>query len=272
MIEYRPVEPIVAKGKTDPVQAWVAVAPLVEAGERVFSEAPLVGRGEELANLRSLWDMVSSEHRCSLVTVFGPAGIGKSRLAHELAHRATSSGGLAIRGRSAGYGDAGPYSAFAQHVAQIAGIRQRRPDGGGREAASKAAALAVADDPDEVADAVAILAGLPGRRRPRDREGLYFSARLFVEAVARERPTLLVFEDIHFADPSLLDLVEFLASRVQDVPLFLVATRGPSCSSPGRRGVVALLASSAFSLGPLDDEDAVDLTGQALRTTRPGRR
>jgi class 3 adenylate cyclase len=121
VIEYRPVEPIVAKGKTDPVQAWVAVAPLVEAGERVFSEVPLVGRGEELANLRSLWDMVSSEHRCSLVTVFGPAGIGKSRLAHELAHRATDTGGLAIRGRAAGYGDAGPYSAFAQHVAQIAG-------------------------------------------------------------------------------------------------------------------------------------------------------
>ena len=53
VIEYRPVEAIVAKGKTDPVQAWVAVAPLVEAGERVFSEVPLVGRGEELANLRS---------------------------------------------------------------------------------------------------------------------------------------------------------------------------------------------------------------------------
>ncbi len=51
---------------------------------------------------------------------------------------------------------------------------------------------------------------------------LFFSARLFLEAVARERPTLLVFEDLHFADPSLMDLVEFLASRVEDVPLLLV--------------------------------------------------
>jgi class 3 adenylate cyclase len=262
VIEYRPIEPIAAKGKTDPVRAWVAVAPLVEAGERVFSEVPLVGRGEELANLRSLWDMVSAEHRCSLVTVFGPAGIGKSRLAHELAHRATDAGGLAIRGRSAGYGDAGPYSAFAQHVAQIAGIDGDDPAAALEKLRAKAAALSVADDPNEVADAVAVLAGLPVEGVEPDRDGLYFSARLFLEAVARERPTMLVFEDIHFADPSLLDLVEFLASRVQDVPLLLIATSRPELltSRPSWGG--GLLASSTISLGPLDEEDAVELTGK----------
>jgi len=262
VIEYRPIEPIAAKGKTDPVAAWVAVAPLVEAGERVFSEVPLVGRGDELANLRSLWDMVSSEHRCSLVTVFGPAGIGKSRLAHELAHRATDSGGLAIRGRSAGYGDAGPYTAFAQQVAQIAAFDGDDPAAALEKLRAKAAELEVADDPIEVADAVAVLAGLPVEGADPDRDGLYFSARLFVEAVARKQPTLLAFEDIHFADPSLLDLVEFLASRVQDVPLLLVATSRPELltSRPSWGG--GLLASSTISLGPLNEEDAVELTGK----------
>jgi class 3 adenylate cyclase len=262
VIEYRPIEPITAKGKTDPVPAWVAIAPLVEAGERVFSEVPLVGRGEELANLRSLWDMVSSENRCSLVTVFGPAGIGKSRLAHELAHRATESGGLAIRGRSAGYGDAGPYSAFAQQVAQICGFDGDDPAAALEKLRAKAAELAVADDPNEVADAVAVLAGLPVEGGDPDRDGLYFSARLFVEAVARQQPTLLAFEDIHFSDPSLLDLIEFLASRVQDVPLLLVATSRPELltSRPSWGG--GLLASSTISLGPLNDEDAVELTGK----------
>jgi len=262
VIEYRPIEPIAAKGKTDPVRAWVAVAPLVEAGERVFSEVPLVGRDEELANLRSLWDMVSSEHRCSLVTVFGPAGIGKSRLAHELAHRATEMGGLAIRGRSAGYGDAGPYSAFAQHVAQIAGIDGDDPAAALEKLRTKAAALTVADDPNEVANAVAILAGFPVEGGAADREGLYFSARLFVEAVARVQPTMLVFEDIHFADPSLLDLVEFLASRVQDVPLLLVATSRPELLTSRASWGGGLLASSTISLGPLDEDDAVELTGK----------
>jgi class 3 adenylate cyclase len=262
VIEYRPVEPIAAKGKTEPVRAWVAVAPLVEAGERVFSEVPLVGRGEELANLRSLWDMVSSEHRCSLVTVFGPAGIGKSRLAHELAHRAMDGGGLAIRGRSAAYGDAGPYTAFAQHVAQIAGFDGDDPTAALEKLRAKATALSVADDPNQVADAVAVLAGLPVEGGDPDRDGLYFSARLFMEAVARERPTMLLFEDIHFADPSLLDLVEFLASRVQDVPLLLIATSRPELltSRPSWGG--GLLASSTISLGPLDEEDAVELTGK----------
>ena len=192
------------KGKTDPVRAWVAVRPLVAAGERAFSEVPLVGRGEELATLRSTWDLVSSEHRPTLVTMFGPAGIGKSRLAHELAHLVEASGGLALRGRSAGYGDSGPYSAFAQHVAQLSGVYDSdEPDDALAKLRARAAELEVSEDPDEVAEHLAILSGLPVEGSVADRETLFFSARLFLEAVARERPTLLAFEDLHFADQSL---------------------------------------------------------------------
>ena len=262
-IEYRGVEPVQAKGKGEPVAAWLAEAPLVAAGERVFSEVPIVGRGEELAELRGIWDAVCSERRCSLVTVFGPAGIGKSRLTHELSQRVNASGGLAIRGRSTGYGDTGPYSAFAQHVSQIARIFDSDT---AAEAISKlraeAESLAVADDPAEVADGIAILVGLPVERAAPDRESLFFYARIFLEAVARRRPTALVFEDIHFADPSLLDLLEFLASRVQDVPLLLIATTRPELltSRPSWGG--GLIASRAMSIGPLSEPDAVELAGR----------
>ena len=263
VIQYEPAEPIVAKGKAEPVEAWLALGPLVAAGERVFSEVPLVGRGEELAGLRSMWDMVASERRCSLVTMFGPAGIGKSRLAHELAHRVTDAGALALRGRSAGYGDAGPYSAFAQHVAQIAAIYDSDSS---VEAISKLRAKAqeldVGEDTDEIADAVAVLAGLPVEHAASDRDSLFFAARLFIEGTARRRPTLLVFEDIHFADGSLLDLVEFLASRVQDVPLLLVATARPELLTTRPSWGGGLLASSTISLGPLDEDDSVELTGR----------
>jgi class 3 adenylate cyclase len=262
VIEYQQAEPVVAKGKREPVAAWIALAPLVAAGERVFSEAPLVGRGEELAALRGMWDGVASDRRCSMVTVFGPAGIGKSRLAHELAHRVESSGGLALRGRSIGYGDSGPYSAFAQHVAQIAGIYD---SDAAVEAVTKlrerCVALAGADEPDEVADALAILSGFPVEQAP-DRESLFFGARLFVEAVARERPTLLVFEDLHFADPSLLDLLEYLASRVQDVPLLLVATARPELLETRPTWGGGLLTASALPLGPLGRDDAAELTAR----------
>ncbi len=263
VIEYRETEPITAKGKVDPVPAWIAIAPLVPAGERVFSEVPIVGRGEELAALRGMWDIVSSERRCSLLTVFGPAGIGKSRLAHELATRVTDSGGLALRGRSAGYGDTGPYSAFAQHVAQVAGIYDSddAADAIGKLRA-KAAELSVGEDPAEVADAVAILAGLPVENGPADRETLYFSARLFVEAVARNRPTMMVFEDIHFSDPSLLDLIEYLASRVQDVPLLMIATSRPELLTSRPTWAGGLLTSRTVSLEPLSTEDAIELTGR----------
>jgi predicted ATPase len=210
-----------------------------------------------------MWDIVSLERRCSLLTVFGPAGIGKSRLAHELAHRVTESGGHALRGRSAGYGDTGPYSAFAQHVAKVAGIYDSddAADAIGKLRA-KAVELAVGEDPSEVADAVAILAGLPVESAPPDRETLYFSARLFVEAVARDRPTMMVFEDIHFSDPSLLDLIEYLASRVQDVPLLMIATSRPDLLTSRPTWAGGLLTSRTVSLEPLSAEDAIELTGR----------
>jgi class 3 adenylate cyclase len=264
VIAYEPAEPIVAKGKAEPVPAWIAVGPLVEAGERVFSEVPIVGRHDELGALRSMWATVSSERRCRLVTMFGPAGIGKSRLAHELAHEVATDGGLAIRGRSQGYADSGPYSAFAQQVQHIAGIYgSDDPSEALTKLRDKAAALAVADDPQEVADQVAILSGIPGAEAAdMDRASLFFGARVFVEAVARERPTLLAFEDIHFADDSLLDLVEFLAAHVQDVPLLLIATARPELLTTRPTWAGGLLTASALPLAPLTEEEAAELAGR----------
>jgi class 3 adenylate cyclase len=265
-IAYEPAEPVDAKGKAEPVPAWIAIEPLVPAGERVFSEVPIVGRGEEISTVRRTWEQVASERRPSLLTIFGPSGIGKSRLAHELAHRVEASGGLALRGRSAGYGDTGPYSAFAQQVAKTAGVYDSdAPDVAVKKILERVTDLGAADEPAEVARHLAILSGLPVDGTPEDdRDALYFSARLFLEAVARDRPTLLAFEDVHFADPSLLDLIESLAASVQEVPLLLVATARPELLTTRPAWGGGLPSASTLSLARLSDHDAEELTTRLL--------
>ena len=172
-----------------------------------------------------------------------------------------ASGGSARRGRSVGYGDTGPYSAFAQHVAQLSGVYDNDgADDAISKLRSRAAELEVSEEPDEVATHLAILSGIPVEDSVADRETLFFSARVFLEAVARERPTMLVFEDLHFADASLMDLIEFLASRVQDVPLLLVVTARPELLTARPSWGGGLPASSTLSLGPLSDDDAIELT------------
>src|SRR6185436_2531675 len=91
-------------------------------GERPAAPVPMVGRDRELAVLTGVWDRVVDEGRSHFVTVFGPAGIGKSRIALELAQLVAAQGARVIRGRSTPYGASSPYSAFGQQVKQIARI------------------------------------------------------------------------------------------------------------------------------------------------------
>src|SRR5437762_5697465 len=98
-IEYEPVDPVAAKGKAEPVDAWLAVRPLHAAGERRHS-GDLVGRGRELEVLRGIWERVAADSVPYLVTVLGPAGIGKTRLAQEFDRIVEELGGRTVHGRS----------------------------------------------------------------------------------------------------------------------------------------------------------------------------
>lgn len=226
-IEYDEAEPVVAKGKQEPVRAWLAVAARAAPGERPAGRAPLVGRTSELGLLESTWTRVVAERRPQLVTLFGPAGIGKSRLAAEFGALAKENGARVIRGRSVPYGEMTTYGALASQVKQIAGIF----DTDGSEAALKklrdAVAALVEEEPHEVSTHVAMLIGVGHDDGAGDRQALFYSARRLVEALARQHPTVLIFEDIHWADAGMLDLLEVLASRVRDVPLLLLALARP---------------------------------------------
>jgi class 3 adenylate cyclase len=266
VIDYEPIAAVEAKGKAEPVKAWLAVAPLVPVGQRSFLAVPLIGRGRELATLRDLWDRVVETREPTLATVFGQTGIGKSRLAYELAQRVNATGDLAVRGRSVGYEQSGPYSSFAQQVKQIAGIFDSDQIADSMsKLKSSVAELVHEQNADEVTSHLAVLLGLASGDSTADRESLFFSARLLVEALAERQPTLLIFEDIHWADPSLLDLIEYVAGRTRDVPLLMLALARPELVGERPSWGAGLPDYTALQLEALSHDDAVELTDRLLQ-------
>ena len=263
-IEYRPAQPVVAKGKSAPVRAWLALRPTSAIGERPVAPVPMIGRDRELETLSDIWDRVVEDARSHFVTVFGPSGIGKSRLGLELAQLVADQGGRVIRGRSTPYGQSSPYSAFGQQVKQVAGIFDN--DDPAEARAKLVSGIAQVTGPsaaEEHAPHLAMLLGL-GEGEVGDRETLFFSARVFVESLAMDAPTMLLYDDIHWADSSLLDLLHSLAIRVRDVPVLFVALARPELleERPGWGG--GLPAYTALPLEPLTSASSRELAGALL--------
>ena len=264
-IEYRPAQPVLAKGKSAPVRAWLALRATSLAGERPMAPVPLVGRDRELDVLTALWARVVGEDRAQFVTVFGPAGIGKSRLGLELAQLVARQGGRVVRGRSTPYGASTPYSAFAQVVKQIATIFDSDDPGEARaKLSSTVAEIAGPAAAEEHAPQLEVLLGLDGERTSADRDTIFFSARVFVESLALGGPTMLLFEDIHWADSSQLDLLESLASRVREVPVLFVALARPELLTERPTWGGGLPAYTALPLDPLSESSSQELAEQLL--------
>ena len=263
-IEYEDAEPVVAKGKQDPVRVWRVVAARGAPGERTQGRVPMLGRESELDALRNIWLRVTGERRPQLVTLFGPAGIGKSRLTAEFSDLARAQGARVIRGRSLPYGGVTPYGSFAAQVKQIAGMFDTDSVEEATAKLERATRRLLDGDADEVASHMAMLIGVGHEGAVGDRQTLFYSARRFVEALAREQPTVLVFEDIHVAAASLLDLLETLASRVRDVPLLLLTQARPELLAERARWGGGLPTYSALQLEPLAGDDAKELARKLL--------
>jgi class 3 adenylate cyclase len=269
VIEYEPLEPIAVKGKEAPVRAWLALDALGPPGGRPTEGVPIVGREHELAVLQGIWARVAGERRPHLVTVFGPAGIGKTRLAMEFGALVEREGARAIRGRSAPYGETTTYGAFAQHVKVLARIFDSDLSSVAWSKLRTTVGELVSDsDADEVAAHIGRLIGLDVDGGAADRDTLFFSVRRLLEAVAGMQSTVLIFEDIHWADAAMLDLLEVLASRVRDVPLLFLALARPELleTRPGWGG--GLSGYTALPLEPLGATEAAALAEQLLTAIR----
>jgi len=263
-IAYSPSPEVNAKGKEFPVSAWVALREALVAGERPLSGA-LVGRTHELEVLRGTWDRVAAERAPQLVTVIGPAGIGKTRLAFEFQSLVEGRGGKVIRGRSLPYRESTAYAALSFQFKQLCGIFETDPaDVARRKLGDVVSGLLPGSDSGAVVGHLAILLGLGAAEAATDRESLFFSIRSFIEAAAADQPMVLVFEDLHWADESLLDLVELLAARLRDLPILVLVLARPDLLDARPSWGGGLMSHTALPLRPLGEREATALAAQRL--------
>jgi class 3 adenylate cyclase/tetratricopeptide (TPR) repeat protein len=227
VIEYRDLEPLTLKGKAEPVPAWRALRIRARTrGERprLGMEARLVGRDEELSVLKQTLRRVEGEGRPALVTVVGPAGVGKSRLVAELERYVEGLPQLVYwrRGRCLAYGNTS-YSAFADAIKAQCEIFEDDP----AEVAGGKADAAVRElfGDDGVAPQLRALVGA-GEVREMSREELFEAWRRFLERLAARYPLALVLDDLHWADEGLLDFVDHVGDWAQG-PIMVVATARP---------------------------------------------
>jgi class 3 adenylate cyclase/tetratricopeptide (TPR) repeat protein len=214
-VEVEEVEPLELKGKSERVPAYRLLSVTEGAGQRGH-HLPLVGREHELAVLTGLLEEAVSERTCRLVKVVADAGTGKSRLIEEVMSLATSQGGIALRGRCLQYGSGITFWPLIEMVAEAAAI--------GREDAPEVARgkIATLVDDRAVIDRVAAAVGLSEAPFPLDE--LYWGVRKLLEAIASDRPLIAVFEDLHWAEPALLDLLTNVAQTSTGAAIVVVGT------------------------------------------------
>jgi len=272
MIEYREHERVEAKGKAERIPVWVAVEARSRFGVDLSrpADAPLVGRQDELAILRAGLRRAADELVPQLVTLVGVPGIGKSRLLAELFTEIDHGDRLIMwrQGRSLPYGEGVSFWALGEMVkAQVGILETDSPE----EATAKLArALArLLSDPAEavwVGSHVRALVGLSGGEVTRDRTTEAFAAwrRLF-EALAEQRPLVLVFEDLHWADDGLLDFVDDLVDWLRDVPVFVIGTARPELLARRPTWGGGKANATTVSLRPLSDEETARVVHALLQ-------
>jgi class 3 adenylate cyclase/tetratricopeptide (TPR) repeat protein len=264
-IGYDSVGAVDAKGKAEPLTAWLATEPRVSPGERSSTVGGLVGRVRELDLVRSLWAGCLSEHHPQLVTLVGPPGIGKSRLCLELSGLVRSEGGQILQGRCLPYEEQTGYQAFSRLVHAASGIFESDAPAVAREKLSLAVeTLMPESESTDAARYLALLLGLAPDDEVPGVQLLYFAARRFIECIGMATPTVFVFEDIHWAQESEVALLEYLARHLRDAPVMLVATARPEMLD-ARPTWGSGFAATTIPLAPLPAADAEELVGQLVQ-------
>jgi len=220
--------PVEAKGKSEPVAAYRLVSVAAAAPGRRH-DAPMIGRERQRALLAGAFAQVVSDRSCHLFTILGAAGVGKSRLAQEFIADVEAT---VVAGRCLSYGEGISYWPVTEVVKQLA------PEGVG---AGPLAALlgddAAASSPDDIA----------------------WAFRKLLESRAAERPLVVVFDDLHWGEPTFLDLVEHIADLSRDAPILLLCMARPELLDARAAWGGGKLNATNVLLEPLAPEETAEL-------------
>ena len=269
-IRYAEAAAVEAKGKSDVLSVWLAVEPRSTVPEQQRDQLPLVGRDAEADALRSGLDRSRHEPSAQLVSVIGEPGIGKSRLVAELFDHIDALPALITwrRGRSLSYGEGVAFWALGEMVKEQAGILESDSAAVAQQKLSESVAAVVVEERDRewVARHLGPLVGLEAAANVGDsgRVEAFAAWRRFVEALAEEAPTVLVFEDIHWADEALLDFIDLVADRAGAVPLLIVCTARPELFERRQYWGGGKTNAQTISLTRLSDEETARLVGGLL--------
>jgi class 3 adenylate cyclase/tetratricopeptide (TPR) repeat protein len=252
-VRAEPVEDLRVKGKEGAVAAW-RLREIVE-GAAPFArhlDSPLVGREVELAQLRQAYERAVRERRAHLFTILGPAGIGKSRLSGEFAALLAEDASVLV-GRCLPYGEGITFWPLSEILherfgddVQVGVARMLAPD----EDAELVAA--------RIAGAVGFSADIGTS------EETFWAIRKFFERLAHEQPLVVVFEDIHWAEPTFLDLLDHVADWTHDAPVLLLCLARPELLEARPTWGGGKLNATAVLLEPLSEDESETLIANLL--------
>ncbi|MEX2268618.1 MAG: adenylate/guanylate cyclase domain-containing protein [Acidimicrobiia bacterium] len=254
-IRYESLGAIVVRGREEPVEAWIAREPVARPGNRRRrARAPLVGRDAEVTLLQGVVDAALARERAHLVLLTGDAGVGKSRLAGEIAAHATSvRGAKVLTGQCVPYGE-DVWWPIAEAIREVCDVPVDASHDDARVLVCQrvAEAMGRAEDDAEVSRIARGLLYLLGFQTElndvdptRARDDALRSARALFGHVAQKQPLVLVLSDLHWADELVLDLVERLLDWLRGGAFVLVATARPELRerwqpAPGRHDLTIL--------------------------------
>jgi class 3 adenylate cyclase len=262
-VEAVAVEPLSLKGKADRVAAFrvLGVVPSTALPPRALRSV-MVGRDRELDDLRRAFTRATDDRTCVLFTVLGAAGEGKSRLVEEFLGSVDDSAGV-VTGRCLPYGEGITYWPVAEAVRTALGVQAF--DAPSEVGARLEQVIGADEHATAIANRIAEVLGI--REGVGSAQELPWAIRRFLEILASERPLVTVWEDVHWAEPAFLDLVDHIVEWSREAPMLVLCTARPELLDVRANWGGGKPNATTLSLQPLDAKASADLIGNLLGGT-----